>query len=160
MSLNCDARISPHSRTCTAGTTRTKTPPPLSQRYVCARNTRSVRSLRVAPKVQSYGGYISDAAYVYDTGPVFTGIRCTCIGEDRILVGANHSGRCLLAIIDAIQDATDLVARALRTGRIFQHLREARTRQSGRKRRQGFQHCIAITPRRVGAFHGAQLAEQ
>jgi hypothetical protein len=28
------------------------------------------------------------------------------------------------------------------------------------KRRQRFQHCVAITPRRVGAFHGAQLAEQ
>ena len=65
-----------------------------------------------------------------------------------------------LAIIDAIQDATDLVARALRTGWVFQHRREARTRQSGRKRRQRFQHCVAITPRRVGAFHGAQLAEQ
>ena len=30
------------------------------------------------------GGYMSDGAYVYDTGPVFTGIRCTCIGEDRM----------------------------------------------------------------------------
>ena len=92
MSLNCDARISPHSRTCGAGTTRIRTPPTLSQRYVCARNTRSVRSLRVAPKVQSYGGYISDAAYVYDTGPVFTGIRCTCIGEERMRMKGGQLG--------------------------------------------------------------------
>ena len=60
----------------------------------------------------------------------------------------------------AIQDATDFVARALRTGCVFQHRREARTRQSGRKRRERFQHCVAITSRRVRAFYGAQLAEQ
>ena len=36
------------------------------------------------PNSSSNGGYMSDGAYVYDTGPVFTGIRCTCIGEDRM----------------------------------------------------------------------------
>ena len=65
-----------------------------------------------------------------------------------------------LAIIVAIQDATDLPARTLRTGWVFQHRHEARTRRFYRKRRQRLQHCVAITPRRVGAFHGAQLAEQ
>ena len=76
---------------------------------------------------------MSDGAYVYDTGPVFTGIRCTCIGKIVcVCEGANNSGRCLLAIIDTVQDATNLVARALRTGWVFQHRLETRTGQSGR----------------------------
>src|ERR1700689_2901383 len=154
------------------------TPPGTSQRAKWERNNTSKRWLPDSPNSASKGGYISERAYVYDTGRVFTVIWCTCIGEDRKHMKGRRTTRVdsyrspkpssfppkvalrRLAIMVAIQDATDFVARALRTGCVFQHRREARTRQSGRKRRERFQHRVAITSRRVRAFYGAQLAEQ
>ena len=76
---------------------------------------------------------LSRLRHYYDTGPVFTEHSVHMHrGRSYAYVRGEQLGRCLLAIIDTVQDATNLVARALRTDWVFQHRLETRTGQSGR----------------------------